>query len=52
MTLWVSIYEAKLIMYRSSHPEAFFIKGVLRKFTKFTKKHLCQSVCFNKFVAC
>ena len=24
MTLWASIYEAKLIMYRSSHPEVFF----------------------------
>ena len=26
-------------------------KGVLRNFTKFTGKHLCQSVFFNKVVS-
>ena len=33
---------------RSSHPEVFFKKGVLRNFTKFTGKYLCQSLFFNK----
>ena len=33
---------------RSSHPEGFCIKGVLRNFAKFTGKHLCQSLFFNK----
>ena len=33
---------------RSSCPEVFFKKGVLRNFTKFTDKHLCQSLFFNK----
>ena len=33
---------------RSSHPEVFCKKGVLRNFAKFTKKHLCQSLFFNK----
>ena len=42
--LRVSIYDAKLIVYRSSYPEVFCKKGVLRKYTKFTRKHLCQSV--------
>ena len=28
---------------RSSHPKVFCKNGVLRKFTKFTGKHLCQS---------
>ena len=28
---------------RSSHPELFCEKGVLKNFTKFTGKHLCQS---------
>ena len=28
---------------RSSRPEVFCKKGVLRNFTKFTGKHLCQS---------
>ena len=26
----------------------FFIKGVLKNFAKFTGKHLCQSLSFNK----
>ena len=29
-------------------PELFYVKSVLRNFTKFTGKHLCQSVFFNK----
>ena len=33
---------------RSSGTEVFFKKGVLRNFTKFTGKHLCQSLFFNK----
>ena len=35
-------------MYRSIRPEVFFQKGVLRNFAKFTGKHLCQSLFFNK----
>ena len=31
-----------------SHPEVFFEKGVLTNFTKFTEKHLCQSLFFPK----
>ena len=33
---------------RSSHPEVFCNKGVLRNFAKFTGKHLCQNPFFNK----
>ena len=33
---------------RSSCPEVFCKKVVLRNFAKFTGKHLCQSVFFNK----
>ena len=33
---------------RNSHPEVFCKKGVLRNFTKFTGKHLCQNLFFNK----
>ena len=29
---------------RSSRPEVFCKKGVLRHFAKFTRKHLCQSL--------
>ena len=32
---------------RSSRPEVFCKKGVLRNFRKFTGKHLCQSLFFN-----
>ena len=33
---------------RSSRPKMFCKQGVLRNSTKFTKKHLCQSLIFNK----
>ena len=33
---------------RSSHQRCSVKKGVLRNFTKFTGKHLCQSLFFNK----
>ena len=36
---------------RSSHPEVFCKKGVLRNFAKFTEKHLCQRLFFNKVVS-
>ena len=36
---------------RSSRPDVFCEKSVLRNFAKFTGKHLCQSLFFNK-VAC
>ena len=31
---------------RSSHPEVFCKKGVLRNFANFTRKHLCKSLFF------
>ena len=34
--------------YRSSRPEVFCKKGVRRSLTKFTEKHMCKSVFFNK----
>ena len=40
--------KRKLDYVRSSHPEVFCKKGVLRNFAKFTGKHLCQSLFFNK----
>ena len=41
--LWV-----KFPIYRSSHRRCSVRKGVLRNFAKFTGKHLCQSLFFNK----
>ena len=32
----------------SRRPEVFCKKGVLRNLTKFTGKHVCQSLFFNK----
>ena len=37
--------------YRSSPPEVFCKKGVLRNFAKFTGKHLCQRLFFNKIAS-
>ena len=33
-----------LYTFRSSRPEVFCKKGVLKNFAKFTGKHLCQSL--------
>ena len=41
-------YEKGGFSIRSSRPEAFCKKGVLRNFAKFTGKHLCHSLFFNK----
>ena len=38
----------KLRHYRSSRPKVFCKKGVLKNFPKFTGKHLCQNLFFNK----
>ena len=35
---------------RSSRPEVFCKKGVLRNFEKFTGKHLCQSIFFSNLL--
>ena len=35
-------------IFRSCRPEVFCKKDFLRNFTKFTGKHLCQSLFFNK----
>ena len=35
----------------SGRAEVFYEKGVLRNFTEFTGKQLCQSVFFNKVAA-
>ena len=42
------IREELLTHYRSSRPEVFCKKGVLRNCAKFTGKHLCQSLFFNR----
>ena len=35
-------------MFRSSHPKAFYRKGVLKIFAKFTGKHLCWNLFFRR----
>ena len=45
----ISLVRLKKERIRSSCPEVFCKKGVLRNFAKFTGKHLCQSLFFNKF---
>ena len=36
-----------LAYFRSSHQRCSIKKGILRNFTKFTGKHLCQSLFFR-----
>ena len=38
------------LCFQKQSPEVFYKKSVLRNFTKFTEKHLCQSLLFNKVV--
>ena len=40
--------KRKLDYIRSSHPEVFCKKGVLRNFAKLTGKCMCQSLFLNK----
>ena len=51
MTSWRST-EFLIHVYKiqKQPPEVVYKKGVLENFTKFTGKHLCQSVFFNKVV--
>ena len=46
--LLFSFYFLACFLWRSSRPEVFCKNRVLRFFTKFTRKHLCQSLFFNK----
>ena len=41
-------YVISLSQYRSSHKRCSVRTGVLRNFAKFTGKHLCQGLFFNK----
>ena len=49
---WPALGEIGLItrshLHRSSCPVVFCKNGVLINFAKFTGKHLCQRLCFNK----
>ena len=42
------VSEAYSESWKSNRPEVFCKKGVLRNFSKFTGKHLCLSLFFNK----
>ena len=44
-------FEASFWNSRSRRPEVFCKNGVLRNFAKFTRKHLCQRLFFNKVAA-
>ena len=45
---WVHLNLLKWFPYRSSRPEVPCKKGVRKNFAKFTGKHLCRSLFFNK----
>ena len=46
--IFFSIFYVSILPIRSSHSDVFCKKGVLRNFAKFTGKHLCQCLFFNK----
>ena len=49
LIIWLRLLTIKKIQNnRSSGPEVFCKKDVLKNFAKFTGKHLCQSIFFNK----
>ena len=48
LPLIFSFYEDHNKELTEAATEVFYVKGVLRNFTKFTGKHLCQSLFFNK----
>ena len=54
MAVWVhvlftfNVFIRFCFLYTSSRPEVFCKKGVLRNFAKFTGKHFCQGLFFNK----
>ena len=43
-------WKSKSQYIRSSRPDVFCKKGALRNFAKFSRKHLCQSLFFNKVI--
>ena len=47
-SLFLIEYKVRLTWVRNSHQRCSARKVVLRKFAKFTGKHLCQSIFFNK----
>ena len=45
----IELSEQFMVMWKEERPpELFFKKGILRNFAKFTGKHLCLSLFFNK----
>ena len=44
---WV-VFSSCQLLSRRSHRRSAMEKGVLKNFAKFTEKHLCQSLYFNK----
>ena len=43
----IHVLQRSTIFFRSTRPEVFCKKGVLKNFTKFSGKHLSQSLFFN-----
>ena len=44
----VAVTKSEKLSLRSNHRRCSLKKGVLKNFAKFTGKHLCQSLFFNK----
>ena len=46
--VYITALSRDWVLFRSSHRNVFCEKGVLTNFAKFTRKHLCESLFFNK----
>ena len=44
----IYIIDISLCIWQKQPPKVFYKKDVLKNFAKFTGKHLCQSLFFNK----
>ena len=49
--IWKIVAQTTGLQFRSSRPEVFCKKGVLRNFTKFTEKHLARVSFLKKLQA-
>ena len=43
------MFISQVVNFRNTCPRTFYKEGILRNPVKFTGKHLCQSLFFNKF---
>ena len=51
-SIFLSLFNQSIFKCKSSFPDVFYEKDVLKNFAKFTGKHLCWRLFFNKVAGC